>query len=253
MAHPPHETRFDRLRVLVHATSVGAESAVAAAIAATLRDERPVVLGLATGRTQVGVYRELVGRHARGEVSFRRATTFNLDEYWPLAPTHRGSFRRFMEERLFAHVDLPSGRGHVPDGEAEDAAVECARYESLLAAAGGVDLQLLGVGRNGHLGFNEPGSARTSRTRLVPLTASTRDANRADFAPDAVPERALTMGLGTILEARRIVALAVGDGKAESIERALRTPVTEEVPASLLRTHPDATLHLDAAAAARVL
>ncbi|MFG0320688.1 MAG: glucosamine-6-phosphate deaminase [Planctomycetota bacterium JB042] len=251
MQPPSREFRVDRLRVVIHATPVAAAAAVSAEIAARLAEAPATVLGLATGRTPIPVYEDLVRRHRRGEISFARATTFNLDEYWPIDPGDEASFRRFMEERLFSLVDLPAERRHLPDGAVAEADVEraCRRYEEAIAAAGGVDLQLLGVGRNGHLGFNEPGSAFDSRTRRVRLSESTRAANREAFAPGAVPRHAVTMGLGTILEARRPIALATGRTKAEAVARALLGAAGVDVPASALRTHRGAALHLDAAAA----
>lgn len=251
MSHSSRELRIDRLRVVVHASADVAAAAVADAIAERIEARPDAVLGLATGRTPIGVYDDLARRYARGALSFRRVRTFNLDEYWPIEPDAPGSFRRFMTEHLFGRVDLAEENCRVPDGAvaADDVERECAAHEAAIEAAGGIDLQLLGVGRNGHLAFNEPGAPRDSRTRLVTLTESTRAANREAFAPRDVPRFALTMGLGTILEARRLVALATGVAKARAIERALRGPVGEEVPASWLRTHGDASLHLDRDAA----
>ncbi|MCB9913888.1 MAG: glucosamine-6-phosphate deaminase [Planctomycetes bacterium] len=226
--------------------------ALADQVAALLARPQGCVLGLATGHTPILTYRELARRADEEGLSFARATTFNLDEYVGLAPTHPASFRSTMQRVLFDHVDLDAARAHLPHGDVpeEELAAECARYEAAIAAAGGIDLQLLGVGRNGHLAFNEPGSPRASRTRVVELSASTRAANRPDFPPgEEVPRRALTMGLGTILEARRLRVLAFGESKAEVVRRLFDEPVGRDLPASFLREHGDVELWLDAAAA----
>lgn len=206
-----------------------------------------VVLGLATGRSPIGIYDRLVQQHAAG-LSFRLVTTFNLDEYWPIEPTHPASFHRFMHERLFDRVDLPRGQRHVPHGWLDEAAIagHCADYEAKIVAAGGIDLALLGLGQNGHIGFNEPGSARESRTRLVTLDPRTRADNAAAFADqDAVPRHAITMGIATILDARRIVMLCFGAKKAQILKAALEGPIASSVPASFLREHPNVTIYAD--------
>lgn len=216
-----------------------------------LLSRRPeAVLGLATGHTPLLLYRELAERVRTGRVSLARATSFNLDEYVGLAADHPGSFRAFMARALFGEVDLPPERRHFLCGEARDARAECARYEASLSAAGGVDWQVLGIGRNAHIAFNEPGSPSDSRTRRVELCEETRAANRPDFPPDEeVPGEALTMGLGTILEARRLRVMAFGASKAAAVRAALLGPRRDEVPASHLRAHPDVELWLDVDAA----
>ena len=214
------------------------------------------VLALPTGRTPIDLYRELRDRHQLGAISFAQAETFNLDEYWPIEPTTRGSFRRFMREHLFDHVDLAPERAHLPDGRVERAAVasECTAYEAAITRAGGLDLAILGIGRNGHVGFNEPGSPIDSRTRLVELTAETRRDNERDFDdPQTIPQHALTMGIATILSARALMVLAFGAAKAEILAHALRGPIDASCPASFLRTvAPRVEFLLDPAAAARL-
>ena len=224
--------------------------ALAGEVQALLEDTPGTVLGLATGHTPVLFYRELAERVRAGALSLAQATSFNLDEYVGLEAGHPGSFRSAMARALFDHVDLAPERRHFLRGEAADPVAECARYEEALVAAGGVDLQVLGVGRNGHLAFNEPGSSRDSRTRHVALSEVTREANRPDFPPgEEVPRGALTMGLGTIFEARRLRVMAFGASKAEAVRAILEGPVDASVPASFLREHADVELWLDADAA----
>ena len=226
---------------------------VAHRIAALIRAKPDAVLGLATGNTPIGVYEELIRLHRQEGLSFRRVQSFNLDEYLPISPDAPQSYRRFMRERLFDHIDIAPGNWHVPDGRArsvEQIEADCAAYEAVIARAGGIDLQVLGIGRTGHIGFNEPGSARDSRTRLVVLDHLTRSDASADFfGLENVPARAITMGVGTILEAREIVLLASGASKASVTAEALQGKVTSKVPASFLREHPNATFWLDEAAA----
>jgi glucosamine-6-phosphate deaminase len=218
---------------------------------ADLLDHRPdAVLGLATGATPIPIYRRLVAQVRHGRLSFRQAASFNLDEYVGIGADHPASFRHAMQRHLFDHVDLDPARAHVPDGSAADLEAEAARYEHTIRQAGGIDLQLLGIGRNGHIGFNEPGSALDSRTRVVTLAPATRAANRRAFPPgETVPTRALTMGIGTILEARAIVLVATGAAKASAVAAALEGPVAPSCPASALQAHRGAAIICDAAAA----
>jgi glucosamine-6-phosphate deaminase len=234
-----------------------AERALAREIAALIARGRDgagdVVLGLATGGTPVGVYAELVRLHREAGLDFGRVRTFNLDEYVGLAPEHPCSFRRFMDEALFRHVNLSAQSVHVPlgNGPGSEAALACARYDAAIRAAGGIDLQLLGIGRNGHLAFNEPGSERGSRTRLVELHPLTREDAAGSFPDErSIPTHAITMGIGTILEARRLRVLAFGAKKAEIVRRALRDPIGPALPATYLREHPDVVIWLDREAAA---
>lgn len=213
---------------------------------------RPTVLGLATGSTPVRLYRQLIRLHREKGLSFRRVITFNLDEYYGLPRTHPESYWRFMHDQLFDHVDILPENVHVPDGTVPRADVFawCRRYEEQIRAAGGLDLQVLGIGRTGHIGFNEPGSPRDSRTRLVTLDQLTRRDAARDFLGEAnVPRHAITMGVGTILDARRIVLLAWGEAKAGVIAQAVENAPTDAIPASFLQGHPDVRFLIDRAAA----
>lgn len=214
-----------------------------------LRRKPDAVLGLATGSTPLGLYARLAALYRAGELSFRRATSFNLDEYVGLPATHDQSYRYFMEHNLFSHVDLPAERTHVPSGlDVSDAAL--AGYDAAIEAAGGIDLQLLGLGGNGHIGFNEPGTPFGLGTHVVELTARTRQDNARFFASlDEVPTHAATMGVKTVMHARAILLLAFGSAKAEAVRAALTGPVTEDVPASVLQLHPDVTVICDEEAA----
>ncbi|HYW50097.1 MAG TPA: 6-phosphogluconolactonase, partial [Gemmatimonadaceae bacterium] len=212
---------------------------------------RRTVLGLATGSTPIGVYRELIRRHREQGLGFADVVTFNLDEYWPMAPDSIHSYHRFMRENFFAQIDIPATQVHLPAGmvDRHDAAASCAAYEAAITAAGGIDFQLLGIGKTGHIGFNEPGSGRDSRTRLVTLDAVTRkDASADFFGAEHVPREAITMGVATILEAREIAILATGEHKAGIVRRAVEGAVDLEVAATFLQAHPNTTFYLDAAA-----
>jgi glucosamine-6-phosphate deaminase len=231
------------VRVLPGEAALGREAArrVAAAVAA----KPGLVLGLAAGATPVPLYRELVRRHRAG-LDLSRLTTFNLDEFCGLAAADPRSFRHFTALHLLDPIGLPAARRHAPDP-----AAPCAAYEAAIAAAGGIDLQILGIGRNGHIGFNEPGSDLASRTRRVALAPATIAASAAAFGSEAaVPREGVTLGIGTILAARRILLLASGAAKAPAVAAALEGPVTADVPASALQRHADVTVLLDAAAAA---
>ncbi|MFC0213401.1 glucosamine-6-phosphate deaminase [Paenibacillus chartarius] len=207
------------------------------------------VLGLATGGTPVGIYASLVRRCAAGIVRFRDVTTFNLDEYVGLPKNHPESYFSYMRKHLFDAVDARPERCHLPDGSAADIAAECARYDGLLAQAGRIDLQLLGIGHNGHIGFNEPDHALLSGTHVVELKPSTREANARFFdSPEQVPTHAITMGIGSILKAQSILLVARGADKAEIMQRALYGPITTDCPASLLQTHADLHVYVDTAA-----
>ncbi len=210
------------------------------------------VLGLATGSTPIGIYRELIRRHQAGAVDFACVVTFNLDEYYPMAPDSPQSYRRYMWENLFAHVNIPREHVHIPDGGTprERLAEHCAAYEREIAAAGGIDFQILGIGKSGHIGFNEPGSSPDSRTRLVTLDTLTRkDAAGDFFGEDNVPREAITVGVATILGAREIALVATGEHKAAIVRRAVEGEISPDVAATFLQRHPQATVYLDAAAA----
>ena len=215
------------------------------------RGER-AVLGLATGSTPIGVYRELIRRHRDEGLSFTNVVTFNLDEYWPMPPDSIHAYHRFMWENLFDHIDIAPANVHLPPGtiDRRDVPAACAAYEAAIADAGGIDFQLLGIGKTGHIGFNEPGSGRESRTRLVTLDAVTRKDAAADFFGEHhVPRQAITMGVATILAAREIAILATGEHKAGIVRRAVEGPVDLEVAATFLQAHGNTTFYLDTAAA----
>ncbi|MCH2105812.1 MAG: glucosamine-6-phosphate deaminase [Planctomycetes bacterium] len=218
-----------------------------------LLKERPrdLILGLATGSSPVGLYAELVRRFEEDWIDFSFVKTFNLDEYRGLPSGHPTSYRTFMAEHLFSKVNLGPRNTHLPPTKAEDLDAACQAWEEEIQATGGIDWQLLGVGRNGHIGFNEPGSAFDSRTRKVELAESTREANARFFdSGDEVPTEAVTMGIGTILEAKRVRVLAFGPTKADVLARVLRGEDDESIPLNALRRHPDAALFIDEAAAA---
>ena len=226
--------------------------AAASEIAALIRQKRDAVLGLATGSTPVRTYAELVRMNREG-LSFSRLTTFNLDEYWGLDGRHPQSYRYFMNHTFFAGTDIQLWNTHIPNGMAVDADLECEAFETRIRACGGVDLWLLGIGRNGHIAFNEPGSAPDSRTRLVDLTESTIVANSRFFDRlEDVPKQALTAGIATICEAKRILLLATGKDKARAIARAVHDAQHPACPASFLQTHSDCTFILDREAASVV-
>lgn len=207
-----------------------------------IRANPKIVLGLPTGRTPVGMYDRVVRECERMYHCFRDVTTFNLDEYVGVPREHPGSYFAFMKQHLFDHVDLEPGNAHLPNGMVRDLHGECARYERELHAAGGLELTFLGLGRNGHIGFNEPGTPFDARTRVVALTESTRHAN-ADLFPDGkVPKHAITMGIGTILDSQRIVLLVAGSGKEEAVARLRSGEIDEAFPASALWKHGDVTV-----------
>jgi len=219
---------------------------VAGMIAEALRVKPRSVLCLSTGNTPVGVYRELAGMYKEGKVSFSQCTVFNLDEYYPIDPENPNSYRSFMRHHLFQHIDLPPHAANIPNGQAADPAAECERYESKIREAGGIDLALLGIGRNGHLGFNEPSRELTLTTHLVTLTQSTLEANYGPFGSiEAMPKHALTMGIGSIMSSKRIIVIASGPQKRHAVEMMLSGKVTTEVPATLLQLHPNVTLVID--------
>ncbi len=222
-------------------------------IAEVARAKPRCVLGLATGSTPVGAYREMARMNSEATVDFSQVVTFNLDEYVCLPPTHEQSYRHFMNANLFDRINIRKDNTHVPDGLADDVAAGCRRYEEMIRESGGIDLQLLGIGSNGHIAFNEPGSSLASRTRVKTLTDKTRQDNARFFESiDEVPRYAVTMGIGTIMDARRIVILATGAGKADAVAAAIEGPVTAMCPASVLQMHPAVTFICDEPAAARL-
>jgi glucosamine-6-phosphate deaminase len=249
-------SRFEHVPLAVFQSSADASKAVARDIAALMRERqaegRQAVLGLATGSTPLGLYAELVRMHREEGLSFANVVTFNLDEYHPIQATHPRSYCHFMHAHLFDHVDIPRENTHLPDGSVPVAGAEahCAEYERMIESAGGIDLQVLGIGRTGHIGFNEPGSARRSRTRRVTLDPLTRRDASGDFGGvENTPRYAITMGVRTILEARRIVLMAWGQHKAEVVRAAVEGPVTAQVTASFLQEHDQVRFVMDQAAA----
>lgn len=219
-------------------------------IASLLQSNPRAVLGLATGSSPLGVYAKLVEMHRKGNVSFAKASSYNLDEYVGLPADHPQSYRSFMNEHLFSHIDIDLSRTHVPNGNAPDLAAECLAYDKLLEDNGPVDLQILGIGSNGHIGFNEPDASLSSGTHVVDLLEETREANARFFEKlEDVPRQAVTMGIGGILKAKQIVLLVRGEEKAEAVRQALEGPITTQCPASLLQSHPNVVVLLDEGAA----
>ena len=248
---------MERIRTVVVDEHDDIARLVAARIAALVREKNAAgqhaVLGLATGSTPIGVYRELIRMHREEGLSFRNVITFNLDEYYPMAPDSIHSYHRFMWENLFDHIDVQRNNVRIPRGDVprEQLALESLRYEEAIRQAGGIDIQLLGIGKTGHIGFNEPGSGSASRTRTVHLDVITRrDASADFFGEDNVPREAVTMGVATILEAREILILATGEHKAPIVRRAVEGEIDLEVAATFLQRHADTTFYVDRAAAA---
>jgi glucosamine-6-phosphate deaminase len=239
-----------RPRVMIFTDATTVARSLARRIAAAAEANPTLVLGLPTGRTPLALYSELGALHAAG-ADFSQVTTFNLDEFLGIPPSHPGSYRTFMEEHLFRHVNIPVERHNFLNGAATDPERECARYERAIAEAGGIDLMILGIGTNGHIGFNEPARDLQSRTHRVVLKAETRRSNAALFGgdPAKVPAEALSMGMASILDARAVVLLATGSAKASCVERVVNGPLTTDLPASFLQLHHDVDIMLDEAAA----
>ncbi len=241
---------MQRVEVIIQPNREAAAFLVARMIARELRGNPHLVLGLATGKTMERVYRNLVRMHREEKLDFSLCTTFNLDEYVGLFPSDQNSYRHYMDQHLFRHVNIDPRNTHLPNGMASDLAAECRHYEALIQRFGGIDLQLLGIGKAGHIGFNEPLSALRSRTRVKALTPTTISQNAPLFgSEESMPRRAITMGVGTIIEARRCVLLATGDSKAQVIAQAVEGPITSMVSASALQLHPRCTVVVDEEAA----
>ncbi len=254
-----HYVPCTRIPTLVFRNSNEASRHVALVIENLIRQNnsagRPTVLGLPTGSTPVQLYRELIRRHREGGLDFSRVVTFNLDEYYPMPPDDPHSYHRWMYETFFNHVNIAPQNVHIPDGMTalEDAEDSCVGYEQAIRRHGGIDLLILGIGRTGHIGFNEPGSTRTSRTRKVTLDPVTRrDAAGDFFGEENVPHQALTMGVGTMLEAKKILIMAFGEHKAPIVQKAVECPMTDSIAASFLQQHADTTFILDGPAAAQL-
>ena len=238
------------MRVIILPDSQAASMRAAEWISALVRRKPSCVLGLATGSTPLATYRELIRQHSEEGVDWSRVTTFNLDEYVGLPPTHPQSYRYFMDENLFKSVNIPPQNTNVPDGRALDFERHCRAYEQQITAAGGIDLQLLGIGVDGHIAFNEPGSSLGSRTRIKTLARQTVNDNARFFSSiEEVPRMAVTMGVGTILDSRQCLLLATGNHKAQAIAATIEGPVTSQVTASALQLHRDVVAILDEAAA----
>jgi len=243
------------MEIIIQPIAVEASKLAALAIARTVKAKPNTVLGLATGNTPLMLYKELIRLHREEGLDFSQVRTFNLDEYCGLAPEDPNSYRYFMNENLFRHINIDLANTHVPDGLVKGADIprHCSEYEATIRAVGGIDLQVLGIGTNGHIGFNEPGSSLASRTRLKTLTEATRNANAPNFANlDEVPTHAITTGIGTIMDARQVLLLAFGGSKAEAVAGAVEGAVTASNPASILQMHPTATMFLDGTAASRL-
>lgn len=241
------------MQFIIEETYEDVSRAAADIIAEQIQSKPAAVLGLATGSTPIGTYEELLAKFKRGEVSFKDITTFNLDEYAGLDGDHDQSYRWFMNHHLFDNVDIDKVHTHVPSGKSDDPEKMCEDYEKAIEEAGGVDLQLLGLGHNGHIGFNEPCDEFPVATHYVELTQSTIEANSRLFnSIDEVPTAAYTMGIGTIMKAKKVLLLATGEGKAEIVKKAFKGEVTPQVPASILQSHPDCTIILDKEAASQL-
>ena len=241
------------MEVLIQPSPEEAARLVARIVAHDLRANPHLVLGLATGQTMERVYRHLVRMHKDEKLDFSLCSTFNLDEYVGLFPSDQNSYRHYMDHNLFRHVNVDPRNTHLPNGLADDLDAECRRYEALIQRFGGIDLQLLGIGKAGHIGFNEPLSALRSRTRVKALTPTTLKQNAALFGgEDRMPRRAITMGVGTILECRRCILLATGDSKAEVVAKAVEGPITSMISATTLQLHPRCSVVVDEEAAAEL-
>lgn len=220
--------------------------AAAALIADLISEKEDATLGLATGSSPIELYKKLIEWNKEGTIDFSKVKTVNLDEYVGLPPESKNSYRSVMNEFLFDHINIKKENTFIPDGMSEDVEKECGKYEDLISSLGGVDLQLLGVGHNGHIGFNEPGTSFDSTVHVVDLTDDTINANKRFFEREEdVPRRAITMGIGTIMKAKEIILVATGINKAEIISKIIDGPVTSDVPASIIKTHPNTIIIAD--------
>jgi len=241
------------MEIIIQPNAETASLIAARVIARVVREKPSAVLGLATGSTPLAMYRELARLHREDGLDFSGVATFNLDEYVGLPPEHPASYHAFMQEHFFRHVNVRPENIHIPDGLAPDIPAFCRSYEEAIRAAGGIDLQVLGIGSDGHIGFNEPSSSLASRTRIKTLTAQTRSDNAANFgSAEKVPIHVITMGVGTIMDARQVLILAFGEKKAEAVAAAVEGPITAMSPASILQMHPVAKCITDEGAAAKL-
>ncbi|MEO0902365.1 MAG: glucosamine-6-phosphate deaminase, partial [Bacteroidota bacterium] len=253
------DRRFEKIHTTIHQDSNKASLFVANEIAGLIQEKqkegKKTVLGLATGSTPTKVYEYLVKFHNEGRLSFKNVITFNLDEYYPMQPYSLHSYVRFMKEHLFDHVDIEDENIHIPNGSLSPEEIRdyCLDYEKKIENVGGIDIQILGIGRTGHIGFNEPGSALNSKTRLIRLDRVTRlDAASDFFGQENVPKRAITMGVGTILSAKKIILMAWGEGKAEVIQQSVEGPINESIPATFLQHHSNCHFVLDDASSSKL-
>ena len=240
--------------IFIEESSANASGKAAEIVINLLKSKPNAVLGLATGGTPVRLYGELIDANSRGEISFKSVETFNLDEYLGIPAADANSYRSFMDRNFFDRIDIDKSKTHILDGMASDVAAVCKSFEKSIEHAGSIDLQILGLGADGHIGFNEPGSSFTSRTHVEFLAQTTIEDNARFFGGDRskVPERAITMGIATIMSAKKILLLAFGDKKSDAVKAMVEGEINESVPASILRNHPDATIFLDKAAASKL-
>ena len=237
------------VKIFYSKTKEEAGEKAAKSLAAVINAKPDAVLGLATGSTPEGTYKELIRLYENGLIDFSEIKTYNLDEYYPIKPDNDQSYRYFMDHHLFNHVNIKKENVHIPSGEMKNPAVECKEYDEMVEKDGGIDLQLLGIGQNGHIGFNEPADTLEVATHVTDLTENTIKANARFFASvEDVPTKALTMGIGTILSAKKIIILANGAAKAEAVSKMLRGKLDTSCPASMLNLHPDVTVICDKAA-----
>jgi len=239
-----------KVKLIICQDKQGVAKEAANIFAKAIREKPDIVLGLATGGTPVGMYKELIRMNEAEGLDFSKVTSFNLDEYLGLSGDHPQSYRYFMDANLFNHININKSNTHVPDGKAQDLSLGCQKYEEAIKQAGGIDLQLLGIGSNGHIAFNEPGSGADSRTRVIDLTERTIKDNARFFEDESqVPRKAITMGIGSILEAKKIILLATGISKKEAVVKSVKGPLVSDVPASFLQNHPDCVFVIDQEAA----
>ena len=240
------------MRVIVCDTYEEMSMRAARIVAGQVQMKPDCVLGLATGSTPIGMYDNLIAMNKAGELDFSEVTSFNLDEYYPIKKSNRQSYQFFMNEHLFDKINIDKAKTHVPNGETENPDEECANYEKSIQAAGGIDLQILGIGQNGHIGFNEPEENLHAYTHLTGLTENTLEANSRFFDEDEImPTQALTMGMSTILNARKIILLASGAAKSDVVAELMTDAITTNIPATLLKSHPDVVLICDKEAFAK--
>lgn len=242
------------MKIRIFRTEEQLADALARCVVQHIQEQPKLVLGLPTGRTPLPLYRALVARHGKGESDYASVTTFNLDEFVGIEPSHPGSYRSYMREQLFRHVNVPQRRTHFLDGQAKDLDAECARFEDRILRSGGIDLQILGIGENGHIGFNEPAAELSPWSHRVTLTLASRRANAGFFGGKLtdVPKEALSMGMSTIMHARSIVLMATGRRKAEIIAKTVSGAITTRIPASLLQLHAKVEILLDEDAASKL-